>query len=66
MPVIAVVFHTEQPRIFHIGIGQHIAGCCAVHKPSFYQKPNKPALGTSNSLAVVLRLVLCFKSMNRS
>ena len=27
MPVIAVVFHTEQPRIFHIGIGQHIAGC---------------------------------------
>ena len=25
MPVIAVVFHTEQPRIFHIGIGQHIA-----------------------------------------
>ena len=44
MPVIAVVFHTEQPRIFHIGIGQHIAGCCAVHKLSFYQKPNKPAL----------------------
>ena len=30
MPVIAVVFHTEQPRIFHIGIGQHIA-------VSFYQ-----------------------------
>ena len=44
MPVIAVVFHTEQPRIFHIGIGQHIAGCCAVHKPSFYHQPNKTAL----------------------
>ena len=66
MPVIAVVFHTEQPRIFHIGIGQHIAVCCAVHKPSFYQKPNKPALRDIQLFGGVLRLVLCFKSMNRS
>ena len=44
MTVIAVVFDAKQPCIFHIGIRQHIAGCCAVHKPLFYQKPDKPAL----------------------
>lgn len=31
-------------KVVHLSLGQHIAGCCAVHKPSFYQKPNKPAL----------------------
>ena len=44
MAVVAVVFDAKQPCIFHIGIRQHIAGCCAVHKPPFYQKPDKPAL----------------------
>ena len=44
MPVIAVVFHTEQPRIFHIGIGQNIAGCGAVHKTLFQKETDKPTL----------------------
>ena len=60
MPVIAVVLHTEQPRIFHIGIGQNIAGCSAVHKPLFQKKPDKPTLrhiqlfGSSPEIGAVL------------
>ena len=60
MPVIAVVFDTKQPCIFHIGIRQNIAGCSAVHKPLFQKKPNKPALrhiqlfGSSPEIGAVL------------
>ena len=62
MTVVAVVFDAKQPCIFHIGIRQHIAGCRAVHKPPFYQKPNKPALrdiqlfGGSPEIGAVLQV----------
>ena len=60
MTVVAVVFDAKQPCIFHIGIRQHIAGCRAVHKTPFYQKPDKPALrdiqlfGGSSEIGAVL------------
>ena len=73
MTVVAVVFNAKQSCIFHIGIRQHIAGCRAVHKPPFYQKPDKPALwdiqlfGGSPEIGAVLDVykrqgVACFSS----
>ena len=62
MPVIAVVLsHREQPRIFHIGIGQNICRMrCGANKPLFQKKPDKPALrhiqlfGSSPEIGAVL------------
>ena len=66
MTVVAVVFDAKQPCIFHIGIRQHIAGCRAVHKTPFYQKPDKPALRDIQLFGGSPEIGACFKSMNRS
>ena len=69
MTMVAVVFDAKQPCIFHIGIRQHIAGCCAVHKPPFYQKPDKPALRDIQLFGglrlVLLKILIGFMQQNQ-
>ena len=43
MPVVAVVFDTEQTVIGGLGVGKHIPGSRAVNEPLFQQESDKLA-----------------------